>query len=693
MNANHPVFLLAAMGLLSPAATCAAPVDTTQWTCETCPFEKDGVSGTVDAGVNVVSDKSAKFGDFIGLHRKGALPVLGADLTWYSTPGWYGSLVGSTETGALLLQAGREGVFSAKLGYAEIPHYLADGVQSPYLGVGGSALSLPAGFPAASTSAMPLSSTLQSVDLGTTRKRFDASAMGTAGEHWSYRVAFNHETRDGLQRASGSFYNTAAQFPAPVDQTTSQVELSTTYRSPQWFGTLGYQVSLFRNHLDSLTWANPFSSAVAAAATRGQLAAAPDNQFHQVSLSGGYDFTPSIRASADISVGRLTQDEAYLAPTLNAALAPLVATLPAQSLHGRVDTINAALRLSAAPTERLRLNASWAHDVRDNRTPVYSFQSIATDMFVDGTSQSNTPYDVRQDRYKVSGNYRWPGSSLKLSAGFDQTNTERTHQFADRTYESVWWSKAGLHPAKGVALGVKLAHTERRHDGYGNNTWVLPAENPLMRRFNMADKRRDAVHAYASFDISETLSLALNADFARDDYFHSTVGLTDSKSVGYGVELSTAITDDLQLHAFGQTQTLRSRQSGIDVVAAVSWDGRTRDAFDVFGLGVKQVSGKLELGADLTVSNSRSDTIVQAGAALPSFPTAGTSRDSLKLYANYRFSDSLTLMGSFWHERLGSSDWHLDGIAPATVWNLLTLGETAQSYTVNVLRLAMRYRF
>ena len=136
--------------------------------------------------------------------------------------------------------------------------------------------------------------------------------------------------------------------------------------------TLAYQASLFRNGNDALTWTNPFSNA-AIAGTRGQLALAPDNQFHQVQATLGYQASPRIRASAELAFGRMTQDQPFLASTLNPGLT--VPGLPAASLQGRADTLNAAARVTARLTERWRLNASYSHDERDNRTPSLSWKS------------------------------------------------------------------------------------------------------------------------------------------------------------------------------------------------------------------------------------------------------------------------------------------------------------------------------
>ena len=132
---------------------------------------------------------------------------------------------------------------------------------------------------------------------------------------------------------------------------------------------MSYQFSAFHNDNDSVTWSNPFFPVVPGANT-GQLALAPDNQFQQ--LRGTRATTSRRRSalSADIAYGRMTQNEAYLAPTVNAILAPTVPALPVSSLDGRVDTFNGGVKLTAAPTQGLRITASYDRDRRDNQTPI-----------------------------------------------------------------------------------------------------------------------------------------------------------------------------------------------------------------------------------------------------------------------------------------------------------------------------------
>jgi MtrB/PioB family decaheme-associated outer membrane protein len=553
-------------------------------------------------------------------------------------------------------------------------------------------LTLPAGYPAASTGAMPLAATLQPVELGLTLKRYDLGGSVVAGDRLTFRVSLRRDVRDGTRPLSSSFYSTAAQMAAPVDQTTDQFELAGAYVSRRLQATLGYQVSQFRNDASSLAWDNPFLP-VQPGATQGRLALAPDNNFHQITGSVGYDVSPTMRASADFAVGRMTQDAAYLASTSNAVLAPSVPALPAASLDGRVDTFSGNVRLSASPTDALRINAVYSRDVRDNRTAVQSYPVVTTDLFLNPLARSNTPFGFWRDRFKLNASYRGPGT-LRLSAGIDQDNQDRRYAEVVNTRETTVWGRVGYRPRDDLSLALKLAHAERNNSPYGVATWFGFAENPLLRKYNLADRQRDSVGARADVNVGENVNLGLTADYTNDDYSESLVGLQHARSTNLGADLSVALSEKTQLHAFAQGEDVRSTQAGSQYGLTADWSARNKDRFDVVGLGVKHsvILDKLVIGADLVFSRSRSNVTV-AGNNDPEFPAATTSIDSVKLYANYKLNEKVTLSGSYWYEGYDAQDWHLDGVLPGTVPNLLAFGVQPPGYHVNVLRLAVRYRF
>ena len=697
MKIFSSLHLLAALGVLGAATGASAQVDTSQWKCTSCPYPK-GTTGSVDGGVGTVTDSSQKFGDYTGLDRKGAFAILDGTVSHRGDDGYWADLWAADlglDSRRLLGQAGREGLYSLNLGYAEIPRHLTEGARTPFLGNGGSVLTLPPGFPAADTTSMPLGSTLQPIDTGFKYKRFDLGGTFIGGEGWSANLSLRHDERDGTRPTAGSFFSTASQFVAPVNEKTDQLELTVAYVTRRLQATLSYQFSSFRNEDSGLTWSNPFFPVVPGATT-GQLALAPDNQFHQLRGTAGYDITPTMRVTGELAFGRMTQNDAFLAPTVNPLLAPTVPPLPAQSLDGEVDTFNAAVKLTAAPMEGLRVTGSYDRDNHDNETPVRSYPTVTTDMFVGATPRSNTPFSYTLDRFKLIGDYGGglPGN-MRLTGGVEYDMRERTYQEVVTTRETTLWGKVAGQPTEKLSGWLKLAHSWRDNSVYGTSVWFGYAENPLLRKFYLADRLRNSIEGRLDYAINEKFSLGLSADYADDDYDDSTVGLVSARSANVAVEFSAAFTERTQGRAYFQTQSIRSQQNGSEAFAGPDWTGRVKDQFDVLGLGVKHVAipDKFDIGADLTVSRSRSDVAVDNALAAPPFPTAKTSLESFKLYGIYHLKDNISIAGSYQYEHYDSQDWRLDGIGPATVPNLLALGVLPPNYSVSVFRVALRYRF
>ena len=336
MKIFSSLHLLAALGALGAAAGASAQVDTSQWKCTSCPYPK-GTTGSVDAGLGYVTDSSKKFGDYTGLDEKGAFLDLGGNVSYRGENGYFADLWGADlglDSRRLYGQAGREGLYSLNVGYAEIPRHLTDGASTPFFGFGSSLLTLPPGFPAADTASMPLAGTLQPVDIGFKYKRLDLGGTFIGEKGWSANLSLRHDERDGTRPVSGSFLSTASQFVAPVNEKTDGAELTIAYATKQLQATVSYMFSSFRNDDTGVTWSNPFFPAVPGA-TSGQLGLAPDNQFQQLRGTAAYDITPTIRISGEAAFGRMTQNDGFLAPTVNTILAPTVPPLPANSLDGQ----------------------------------------------------------------------------------------------------------------------------------------------------------------------------------------------------------------------------------------------------------------------------------------------------------------------------------------------------------------------
>src|SRR3546814_15313617 len=104
------------------------------------------------------------------------------------------------------------------------------------------------------------------------------------------------------------------------------------------------------------------------------MALPPDNEFQQGTATFGYNFTDTTRVSADVAIGRMSQNDTFLALTLDPVIAASITEpLPRNSLEGEINTTVINLRLSSRPTRQFHWGASFRYDDRNNNTPTDNF--------------------------------------------------------------------------------------------------------------------------------------------------------------------------------------------------------------------------------------------------------------------------------------------------------------------------------
>ncbi|MCX7140853.1 MAG: MtrB/PioB family decaheme-associated outer membrane protein [Proteobacteria bacterium] len=701
MKTSKRLLLLSVLSALPGAAAAAdgAAVDTSQWKCESCKFEQ-GTTGSVTMGAGAVSDNSAKFGDYTGLNRKGAYFIGDGDARYRGADGKYWNL-NATNLGldarSVDAEGGQQGKYKLQLKYDQIPHYLTNSSQTPFDGNRGASLTLPAGYPAATTGLMPLVGSLQSVDLGTERKTLGVGGSWTRTSEWEYAVNFRHETRDGTKRTAGAFFVNTANLAEPVRYETDQLDASASYTGKRLQMKFAYYGSMFRNENDSLTWKNPFSIPAFPGANIGQLALAPDNQYHQLQASSGFQFNERTRGTADIAAGRMTQNENFLASTMNAGLG--AGPLPSTTLNGRADTLNANLKLTSAVTNKIRLNAAYSHNDRESHTPQAAYPSVTTDMFLGlPTTRTNMPYTFKQDKLKFSAEYK-ATAKTRAAIGYDNDTQQRNFQSIAKNREETVWGKATTGIMDKADLSLKLAHAERRNFGYIAAIGVTPLENPLMRKYNMASRTRETVGVRADVSPRENVTMGVGIDNSKDTYTESTIGLRDGSSFNVNGDISIAFTPATSVHVFANREVIKSQQAGSQAFSYADWTANNKDTIDFFGLGVKHamIKDKLDVGADYGLSRSRGEVNVLTGVWTPGFPNLATSMNTFKLSMTYRVKENLSVNAGYWYERYESKNWAQEGLAPSgvpnVIANFLAFGDPAPQYKVQVVRLSMKYKF
>src|SRR5213075_2453650 len=142
--------------------------------------------------------------------------------------------------------------------------------------------------------------------------------------------------------------------PEPINSVMRQIEATLNYNGERLQMSGGYYGTMYDNHNPAL---NITEATPTANATLTPIALPPDNQSHQLFLSGGYSFSPTTRGTFKLAKGRWIQDDQFVVPT----------TVGRTDLGGRVDTTQAQMGITTRPTSKLSLLANLRYDDRDDK--------------------------------------------------------------------------------------------------------------------------------------------------------------------------------------------------------------------------------------------------------------------------------------------------------------------------------------
>lgn len=683
MNSKRTLLLPLVVGLT--AGVMALP-----GAAETAPDAPLPATGWIDYGLGYVSDPSFAFGRYNGLEDEGLYPVLSFETEL--RPGRpdhlraWGSNLG-LDSRSLSLRYGRQGLFSTFLRYDQLPHLKTDSAVTPFAGVG--------------TGVLTDSGALNPLALETERKRLAAGVSYQPRPRWKVNLMLRQERRDGTDWIGGAIrtgggggggfalgQTAAALLPEPIDQTTTDFDASVEYSGAgsQW--RLGLQGSFYDNAYRSLQWENPTVSG--GAGEPGQLALAPDNRFLQLALSGAHRLNDTTRLTGLLSAGLMQQDEAFLPYQVGGA----VGALPRTSLDGEVYVYAARLGLHARPSQRLRLNARYRYDERDNQTPQATYNYVILDSGDAGGLVTNQPLSYRKHKLSLDANYRIAAEWRGL-AGYEFLDTER--RFSDVEENREHTLKGGLkwQPRSDFDAALRLSGSQREASDYQAED---PNQNPLLRKYYLADRDRLQGGLVLTYMPSSTLTVGVSGDLVDDDYPDSALGLTEASGQVFNVDLNYRPADDVQLHAFYTHDRMESRQLGSEGGAAADWSADFDDTVHTIGLGGEFLGlwPRWDLGLDYLYSRGRSDISQQSslGATTP-FPALSNDLHRVQLAAGYRWSKSTRLRLMAVYEHLDASDWAVDGV-PVVLGGgagTLLLGNDSEDYDVMSFVVAVRHHF
>ncbi|MCL1142845.1 MtrB/PioB family decaheme-associated outer membrane protein [Shewanella gaetbuli] len=629
-------------------------VNTERYECKRCT-NTTGYTGevSVSAGYNDVSDVHA--GNALGTGKDGGIGAVSGDVKYQGDSGYQAQIQAhqlGMDNGFARLSGGKAGLYQFNLDYDAIKTYQAGDVESPLWHNNGM---------------LTPSDTLNVFDLGLRREKVGLG-FDYGQDFYGAFVNYSQEAKTGT-KSSSLVSPSPINFGQPIDATTKQFDAGIHFSGQNWLTELSYFGSVYENHIDhlSLPYANDVYSAT------------PDNQAHQVSLSGQYNINRTFM-NGRIVTGRMIQDDNLIQMTGN----------PLQSWDGQVDTLDARYALTSMLTNRLRLGGSVDYSKRDNQSSSaefaqYNFNSLT------GAFRQNVPQDIERNTYKVNASYRI-ASGYRLQAGYDRKEVERTYSDREQTHDDSLWMKFNVRAFDNFNFNIKAQHANRSGSEYEANDLTSSEDNSLMRKYYLADRTRNAVELRMNHTPTNWLSLDVTTRYAKDEYDDTQIGLTESEDYGYDINLNMAFNQHIDGYVFAGQQWINSNQVGSQGFARPDWAADIEDEFVNLGLGASYsglMQDKLTLGVDYLFSNSVSDTYVITDGTSP-YGDYFSYNHSASLYADYAMNEQMALKITYRYERYFDTDAANVGVND--IPGMITLGDINHNYNAHQVMLSFTYK-
>ncbi len=487
--------------------------------------------------------------------------------------------------------------------------------------------------------------------------------------------------------------------PESVDSNHSQIDARLSYALEKLRFSVGYYGSFYRNANASLNPVvagnlyNPVGTLLPVSAgllgyLNQAVALPPDNQSHQLDVSGNYNFTDKTRGTFKLAYSTASQDDGFV-----------VASLPGTtSLGGRVNTSLVQLGVTSRPMPKLSLLADVRYLNKDDQTPILAYNLVGVTPYTNQQLSNQKTSTKLQANWQFSPDYR---GSLGLDyALIDRGVFTPTSAVAGITALRETTEETGLRAevrrrmSENLSGAISLSSSKR-----GGSTWlkdtsglgVSPVTNladpALVNGIfmpNLADRQRDKIKIHADWMPNKDWSVQFSAEEGTDKYSSPSVyGLKDTRMNQLSVDWSYAVSFRLQLNGYASTgvQTFnQSRYAGYNL----AFDNSNTS----FGLGfTAKPNNQLELGGSLSfvddvskyaqsLDGTADAYTVASLAASGGLPDITFRQTALKLFGKYALDKKSAVRVDLVHQNSTYNDWAwgYNGV-PYTYSDGTTLGQ------------------
>lgn len=637
--------------------------------CMAAHAQDASVETTVSVGLGTVDGSKADraiFGQYNGLQDNNVVGMLGLDYSlrnqessaWVELQG--ANLLGDTRELGLVWKNPGSWKFTAD--YGELVRYEPHTINTGLLGAGSTTPQVVAIAAGAGND----------LDLKTKRTGLGLGFTKIISHDLQLQVDVKSENKTG-SRPFGAFMNCLASttstclavpglpmlmLPEPIDANHSQIEARLSYAMEKLRFSVGYYGSFYRNANTAL---NPSGPNAGLNVNETLLALPPDNQAHQIDLSGSYDFTGSTRGTVKLGYTTATQDAGF------------VSAGPVANLGAKVNTTLAKVGLTSRPMPKLSLLADLRYENKDDQTPLANYNSVGT----------NRQLSSEKTQGKLQASWQFT-SDYRGTLGADYESIDRGVFTASSVLSSIIplrqkteeaGVRAELRRRLADDLSGAISVSSSRRDG---SNWLQgnpgapgvtevadPASSFDLTQVvfmpTLADRQRDKIKLFADWQPSEKLSLQFSAEEGKDKFSTpSAYGLQNTRMSQLGVDWGYAVNYNWALSGYlsrsGQTIN-QARYAG----SVMAFDNTNFAA----SIGITgKVASKVHVGGSLTYVDDKSVYAQTLTASAPPGLLAGGGlpdivyrQTALKLFGNYALEKGSSVRLDFVHQHVSANDW------------------------------------
>lgn len=543
-----------------------------------------------------------------------------------------------------------------------------------------------------------------------------AAGAYTPSPKWDLRAEYTNIGKTGrrpMGMAFGSPGSNLREIGEPIDQTMHDIKLTESYASPRVQLSGMYDLSLFRNRFTSATSDNPLiaTDQATTGSSRGRSALAPSNQAHTGALNAGVNLPGRTRLNASGSYSLWLQDERFIPITINSAITdPRFAQLP-QRLGGRSGTSSVYFSAVSRPLLPLTFTArfrtfSFRDHVAVDSVPVLvvNDRSLAA-----GEERERLPFTRRNA--DAGAAWRLTRLPVTLSAGYGWEKWTRSEA---RNVADLRESSPRVALDVGILdwMSLRGSYTTGKRRIHGEYIQNTPADLPLHRRFDQANRDRERTNVQATATPYAPMTLSATWSVGHDEYPDSPYGLQSDRSNMEGADITWIPVERFSLDGSYTVERfltrLRSkyRTTGQLDNPTYDWVANNRDVVHTVTAGFRAmlIRDRLEAGGRMDLSRSK----FLMATYNPLTPTGGTATQNfnatasdlpevrqklqpMTFFATYLLTSEWGMTLRYETERWSQNDFRTVGLRPAE-GNGIFLGNNLDDYNAGWVTFSLSYR-